>query len=170
VIIEVEKQVTNTNKDHSFSLKAMLQWFANMFCTSISASKRPTMASDPVLQLVDHSLTYDTNNYLDKLISLAIVSPEYKAVLNQFLVISMKLTKTSSSPQHEFLALLLMDTNNSSSAPYLMFLERTKSDKRPNPISAFLEHPDNTSVITSIIDTLRELSASQLPVVSSLDI
>ena len=145
----------------------MLQWIANLFCTSESASKRPTMASDPVLQLVDHSLTYDTNTYLDKLISLAIVSPEYKAVLNRFLVISMTLTKTSSSPQHEFLVLLLMDTNNSGSAPYLMFLERTKSDKWPNPINAFLDHPDNASVITSIIDTLKELPASFLSSVPS---
>lgn len=124
------------------------------------------MASDPVLQLVDHSLAYDTNVYLDKLISLAIVSPDYKAVLNRFLVISMTLTKSLSSPQHEFLVLMLMDTANSGSAPYLMFLERTKS-KRPNPISSFLDHPDNAAVLASIIDTLKDLPSSVLSSVPS---
>ena len=139
----------------------MLQWFANVFCTSDSTSKRPTMASDPALQLVDHSLSYDTNVYLDKLISLAIVSPDYKAVLNRFLVISMTLTKTLSSPQHEFLVLMLMDTANNGSAPYLMFLERTKS-KRSNAISSFLDHPDNAPVLASIIDALKDLPSSVL--------
>jgi hypothetical protein len=145
----------------------MLQWFADMFCTSESASKRPTMASDPVLQLVDHSLSYDTNTYLDKLISLAIVSPDYKAVLNRFVVISMTLTKTLSSPQHEFLVLMLMDTDNSGSVPYLMFLERTKSKKRLNPISSFLDHPDNAAVLASIIETLKGLPSSLLSSVPS---
>ena len=145
----------------------MLQWFANVFCTSESTSIRPTMASDPALQLVDHSLTYDTNTYLSKLISLAIVSPDYKAVLNRFVVLSMTLTKTSSSPQHEFLVLSLMDTDNSGSKPYLMFLERTKSEKRPNPISDFVNHPDNAAVLASIIDTLKELPSNCLSSVSS---
>lgn len=158
---------SNTNKDHSFSLKAMLQWFADMFCTSESASKRPTMASDPVLQLVDHSLTYDTNTYLDKLISLAIVSSDYEAILNRFVVISVTLTKTRSSPQHEFLVLMLMDTKYNGSAPYLMFLERTKLEKRHNPIRSFLNHPDNATVIASIIDTLKELPSSLLSSVPS---
>jgi hypothetical protein len=148
------------NKDHPFSLKIMMQWIADLFCTSESASKRPTMASDPALQLVDHSLTYDTNTYLDKLISLAIVSPDYQALLNRFVVISMTLTKTLTSPQHEFLVMMLMDTHISGSAPYLMFLERTKSKKRLNPIDSFLDHPDNAAVLASIVNTLKELPSS----------
>jgi hypothetical protein len=74
-------KVTNINKDYSFSLKIMLQWIADLFCTSESPSKHPTMACDPVLQLVDHSVSYDTNIYLDKMISLAIVSPKYSTDL-----------------------------------------------------------------------------------------
>jgi hypothetical protein len=144
----------------------MLQWFADLLCTSESASKRPTMASDPVLQFVDHSLTYDTDMYLSNLISLAIVSPDYKAVLNRFVVISMTLTKTLTSPQHEFLVMSLMDTNNSGTAPYLMFLERTKS-KQLNPINSFLDHPDNAAVLASIIDSLKELPSSLLSSVPS---
>ena len=145
----------------------MMQWIADLFCTSESASKRPTMVSDPALQLVDHSLTYDTNTYLDKLISLAVVSPDYKALLDRFVVMSMTLTKTLTSPQHEFLVMMLMDTDNSGSAPYLMFLERTKSKKRPNLIGSFLNHPDNAAVIASIIDTLKELPSSLLSSVPS---
>ena len=140
----------------------MMQWIADLFCTSESASKRPTMVSDPALQLVDHSLTYDTDTYLDKLISLAIISPDYKALLNRFVVISMTLTKTLTSPQHEFLVMMLMDTHISGSAPYLMFLERTKSKSQLNPIDSFLNHPDNAAVLASIVDTLKELPSSLL--------
>ena len=140
----------------------MLQWFVDRICTSDSASKRPTMAIDPALQLVDHTLTYDTNTYLDKLITLAILSPDYKAVLNRFLVLSMTLTKTSTSPQHEFLVMMLMDTHISGSPPYLMFLERTKSMKQLNPIDSFLDHPENAAVLASIINTLKELPSSLL--------
>ena len=140
----------------------MLQWFADRICTSDSASKRPTMALDPALQLVDHTLTYDTNTYLDKLISLATVSPDYKAILNRFVVISMTLTKTLTSPQHEFLVMMLMDTHMTGSPPYLMFLERTKSKKQLNPIDSFLLHPENAAVLASIINTLKELPSSLL--------
>jgi hypothetical protein len=59
----------------------MLQWLADLFCASESKSKLPTMEVDPALQLIDHDLSYDTNEFLSRLISLAISSPDYNAIL-----------------------------------------------------------------------------------------
>jgi len=74
----------------------------------------------------------------------------------------MTLMKILTSPQHKFLVIMLMDTHITSSAPYLMFLKHTKSKKQLNPINSFLEHPDNATVLTSIIDTLKEMPSSLL--------
>jgi hypothetical protein len=152
--------VTNMNKDPSSPLK-MLQWVAVLFCASDSKSKLPTMAIDPALQLINHDLSYDTNEFLSCLINLAISSPDYNAVLKRFLVLSMTLTKTVTSPQHELLALEIMDTVNNGSPPYLMFLERTKSEKLLNT-EAFLKHPDSTTVLEGIIDSLKQLPSTLL--------
>src|SRR6266545_1668084 len=147
----------------------MLNWLTDLFCASESKSKVPTMESDPALQLIDHDLSYDTNEFLSRLISLAISSPDYNAILKRFLVQSMTLTKTVTSPQHKLLALEIMDTQNNSSLPYLMFLEHTKSKELLDSTKFFLEHPDSTTVLESIVDTLKDIPTtllSSLPAMS----
>jgi hypothetical protein len=126
------------------------------------------MESDPALQLIDHDLSYDTNEFLSRLISLAISSPDYNAVLKRFLVLSMTLTKVLTSSHHELLALEIMDMHNNGSPPYLMFLERTKSDKQPDPTNSFLKHPDSTTVLESIVDTLKEIPTTLLSSVPAM--
>jgi hypothetical protein len=63
--------------------------------------------------------------------------------------------------------MMLMDTNNSGSPPYLMFLDHSKS-MCLDPISSFLNHPDNAAMLTSILNTLKVLPASLLSSVPSM--
>lgn len=157
-------------------LHKMLQWLGNLKLFCYSDIKPRTMPQDSFLQLVDSTVSLDTSSILRDIIHFAILSPDPKPVINRFMVQGITHCKDQpTTPQHEFIVVELMDTSLSGSEPLFVFLERTASNERP-PSTYFGSHPDSTSVLNSIVQTLKEMpdlllsrndSDSSLPLRSS---
>ncbi len=115
-----------------------------------------------VLQIVNTALTFETVTFLRDLVTMAIVSPDYGAVLNRIMVRSLTIFKDPQPPRHEGIAVELIDTDLPDSDPILIFLERAVSAARPDQRS-FSNHPGSQTVLQSIIHTLKETVSSSLP-------
>jgi hypothetical protein len=116
----------------------MLDSLASLFCLlSQSHFKRHpshTLNQDPLLQLLDSSLTFDTGSLLHDIGLFAMVSPNSaQEVLDRFMVQGLTHCKdiqvrpwapTGTNPQHEFILVELEDTKLTSSKPLFIILER----------------------------------------------
>jgi hypothetical protein len=117
------------------------------------------MKQDPLLRLVDSSLSLETHTFLRSIVQLALLSPDPKSILNRFMVQRVTHCKDRSrDTQHDIILLQLIDTHGSGSQPPLyMRLERTVFlNQPPPPPSYFTDHPDNAIVLASMLQTLEE--------------
>jgi hypothetical protein len=132
-------------------------------------SKRTTMNQDPLLNLVDSSLSLETHTFLRRIIHLALLSPNPKLILNRFMV--QRVTHYTDCPtgtQNEIILLELIDTHRSGSRPPLYIrVERTASVNQPSPPpSYFTDHPDSATVLKSIVEALKATPANSSTSVS----
>lgn len=95
------------------------------------------MNQDPLLQLIDSPLTFDTGSLLRDIALFAMVSPDPRAVQNQFIVQSLTHCKGIQAPTgmnpHEFIMVELQDTKQRGSKSLFIALERTASLVQPSP-------------------------------------
>jgi hypothetical protein len=119
---------------------------------------------DPLLRLVELSLS-ETHTFLRGIIQLTLLSPDPKSFLNRFMV--QRVTHFNDHPrgtQHDIILLQLIDTHGSGSQPPLyMRLERTVLVNQPPPPSYFTDHPDNATVLESILQSLEETPVDRHP-------
>src|SRR5271168_5240042 len=143
----------------------MLFTLANLFKSFFC--KPRAMNTDNLQNLVDSTISMDTDFFLTQLILVAVLSPDSpKKIPRRFKVESITHCKDPfTTPQHEFLIIGLSDTYQSRSKTHLLYLERTASDIYP-PTSSFADHPDNTPIHQSIVETLEEIVVSLMPKVS----
>jgi hypothetical protein len=143
----------------------MLFTLANLFKSFFR--KPRAMNTDNLQNLVDSTISMDTDFFLTQLMLVAVLSPDSpEKILRRFMVESVTHCKDPfTTPQHEFLIIGLSDTYQSGSKTHLLYLERTVSDIHP-PTSSFADHPDNTPIHQSIVETLEEIVASLMPKVS----
>ena len=101
---------------------------------SISKFFKPfTMQQDSLLQIVNSTTSFTTSDVVGSFLFAAACSDvaDSELVLNRFVVQSLTHCKdTEKAPFHEFLAIEIMDTQNSGGKPYFMILERTASESR----------------------------------------
>ena len=114
-----------------------LAWLFSLLSKS-HFKRRCTLNQDPLLQLIDSSLTFDTGSLLREIALFAMVSPDPRAVQDQFIVQSLTHCKgiqalTGMNPQHEFIIAELEDTKRTGSTPLFIVLERTASLVQPHP-------------------------------------
>jgi hypothetical protein len=87
------------------------------------------MNPDPLVQMIDSSLTLSTQEVVRDIGLVAFTSSDHESVLNRFKVCSISHCKDDRKlPHHEVLLIKLTDTQaTSSSGTYLLVLERTAS-------------------------------------------
>lgn len=106
--------------------------------------------------LIDTALSFETYSFLRDLTVLAMLSPDYTVFLSRIMVASITLFKDPRPPRHEGIIAELIDAGDPDSKPFLIFLERTASDKRPDS-RYFSNHPNSGTVLESIVRTLKEM-------------
>jgi hypothetical protein len=132
------------------------------------------MNQDPLLQLLDSSLTFDTGSLLRDIGLFAMVSPNSaQDVLDRFMVQGLTHCKdvqvqpwapTGMNPQHEFIVIELEDTKQTSSKPLFVVLERTASSSgalQPSPAQSSLALVMAAPLLASA--SMSSLSESLLP-------
>jgi hypothetical protein len=143
----------------------MLGLLEMLFPLFFDSKRSPTMNQDPLLRLIDSISTraFDTQTFLRDIVQLAMLSPDPLAVQNRFMVNSMTHYKgvQAATIPHYFLLVELADTQRIGSEPLFIALERTASHGRPSQ-THFMEHPDTTTVLESIAQTLKEVPANVL--------
>jgi len=116
---------------------------------------------DVVMQLINTALTFEMHSFLQDLIVLAMLSPDYMAFLSRIMVKSLTIFKSPVPPCHEGIIVKLIDTDDANSHPLLIYLERTASDKHPDQ-KHFSNHPNSGTVLKSIVHTLKEMPSTLL--------
>ena len=143
----------------------MLESLAKLFGLQSHSKRCRPMIQDPLLQLIDSPLTFDTQTFLGHIGNLAFLSPDPQVILNRFMVQGLThcrdaVVPWSMIPQRELLILDLADTLHPGSDPLIIVLERTASpNDQPSPMH-FIEHPDSTTVLKSIAQTLKDMGSA----------
>src|ERR1700678_13237 len=142
----------------------MLFTLANLFKSFFR--KPRAMNTDNLQNLVDSTISMDTDFFLTQQMLVAVLSPDSpEKILRRFMVKSVTHCKDLfTTPQHEFLIIGLSDTYQSGSKTHLLYLEWTVFIHPPT--SSFADHPDNTPIHKSIVETLEEIVVSLMPKVS----
>jgi hypothetical protein len=121
------------------------------------------MSDDLHLQLIDTRNAFSTSSFLEHMRFLASVSPSSPTeFLGRFTVNGLTHCKDPSSrPRHEF---IIVDVKDNLKGPtYLMYLERTASNRSP-PLQYFFSHPDSDQIWHStILPTLKEFRGTSQP-------
>jgi hypothetical protein len=136
----------------------VFDFFEKLFRVS-SEYKGPIRERDPLLQLVNLSLSLETHIFLRDIIFLAVLSSDPTSILDRIMVQQVKHIKgRRAGPQEELLIFELMDTHRSSAQPLYICLKRTVSVHAPS--FYFTDHPDSGTVLKSIMQTVMESGAT----------
>jgi hypothetical protein len=144
----------------------MLESFLKLFGVH-SHSKHFTMKEDHLLQLINTRLFFKTDTFLRDLVFLALLSHAPKSVVSRFMVKSLTHVKSPLQPCHECMVIELTDALQNNSEPLLMFLERTASNNCPDS-NYFFTHPSYSTVLESIVQTLKEMPSTIVESISPL--
>jgi hypothetical protein len=124
--------------------------FLQKLCFPLASQLKPFRMNrdDPLLQIIDSTLTLTTREVLRDITIVASNSNDFERVLNRFIIQSITLCKdTTQMPNHEILTLKLFDTHTDadtvpSRRTYVLVLERTPSTAKsdnPPPSGGFVK-------------------------------